>query len=749
MTRAATDQTNLSDLVKGLGRRVPLIAGLAAAGLLCGWAYISVSKPAYQTEAQVVIENLSTPFDRSTSVQEVLNTDNGVSDRMVQSQVSVIKSADINARVVDQLGLDQKPEYNSQLRSHSTLGGLAISLGFKDDPNLFTPKALAAKTLAASVTVYPVPESNTIGIKSVAGDPQLAAATANAIADTYVLSTHETGSTSNDRARTWLGKQIDELRAKVSASENAVEKYRAEAGLLKGASTTLGNQQISDLNAQITVAETAKTEAQARVNEIRNLLATRGQVDASADVLSSPLIQNLREQQTTAQRQLSELSATYLPGHPKMIAAQKQLDTVNAQVRNEALKIVDSLVGQAKIADARAASLRANLENLKGTEAEANFSDVKLKELEREAEANRTLLQNMLNRYADANARQDASLQPGFARVIQHAVAPAVPYFPKSGPIMLVSAFAGLVLGLGLAFVLELLSAPAPGAASQEESRHRRHPLQDEDIADVTVPEIDLSSLHAAFAAASAVRPAPAPKPREASAGILGAIASALSPAAAAEMLNAARLGQHSPFADAVARLAQTLEAYKKARGVSSFAFTSLDGAAPNAALATIALARTFAAKGEKVIALDISKPGSGFEALLGLSPGPGLAELVAGHADFTKIVARDVAGPLHIVRLGQSANAGTQAALATRLPAILTALKSIYTTVFLHAGEASAAAVPLLEAAGLTVIMATHTRFKDADAAAKVLEEGGATKAVILKMEPEPGGVVPGAATA
>jgi uncharacterized protein involved in exopolysaccharide biosynthesis/Mrp family chromosome partitioning ATPase len=740
--------TNLSDVFGGLARRKWLIIGTTLAGILGGTLFSMWSKASYSAEALVIIENLATPFDKSTAVQDVTSAEGQVSDRMVASQVSVLKSNDINARVVDELSLDAKPEYNSQLREPGMIGKLAISLGFKDDPRAYQPKALAAKNLAANVSVYAVPDSNTIGIKSTSGTPELAAATANAIAETYVLSTHENGASSNDRVRTWLGKQIDDLRAKVSASDNAVEKYRAEAGLLKGATSTLGIQQISELNSQITVAETASAEAEARANEIRSILASRGQVDASADVLSSGLVQNLREQQGAAQRKLSELSAVYLPNHPKMIAARQELNAVNNQIRTEALKVVDSLIGQAKVAKARAASLHASLDKLKGSEAQANFSDVKLKELEREAEANRTMLQNMLNRYADANARQDTSLQPGFARVIQKAVVPATPYFPKLGPILSLSTLAGLALGLGLGFVLELLSAPAPDTRNQS---RRRHPARQADLDEVEVPDIDLKEADDAFAEVTApVAPIASPPPvRERAAGIIGAMPAALTPNAAFGLLEDMRAPGDSKFAEATQRLADNLVSMKKARSIFSFALTSLGAAVPNSAMVSIALARALANRGEKVVALDVARPGSGFDALLGLPTGPGLLDLIAGQADFTKIVARDSVSPLHVVRLGQFPDANAQTNLAPKFEAIIKALKTIYAYVLIHAGEAGAAVVPLLQLSDVTIIMASASRLKDADAAANALDESGANKAMILKLEADVAAKPSSAATA
>ncbi len=726
--------TNMADIFQGVFARKKFITAMVLLGLLGGYLFLMANKPSYLAEAQVVIENLATPFDKANSVGEASTTNNPVDERTVQSQITVLKSTDLGARVVDQLSLDKSPDYNAQLRQHGMIGTLLVSLGFKDDPMLYAPKELATKTLMSNVTIYQVPDSNAIGIKSASGDGKLAAETANALAETFVRSTHEIGSTSVDRAREWLSKQIDDLRAKVAVSDAAVEKYRSESGLIKGTTANLGTQQISDLNAQITIADTAASEAIARAAEIKNMLATRGTVDASSDVLSSSLVQNLREQQGSAQRKISELSAVYLPNHPKMIAARQELNAVNMQVRAEALKIVDSLNGQAKIAQARANSIRASLDKMKGTEADSNVSEIQLKALQREADANRALLETMLGRYADASSRQDSSLQPGYARIIQKAFAPPTPYFPKTGPILLLSTLAGLALGLGFAFVAQVLAIGAQAASAPIE-KPRHHAINETEAAQFDIPDFNFPAF--AQNAPSAAQPThPFAATAETSASVFSIMPAALTPSAAAAMMDDLRDGRAPKLASAAQRVAATLIGLNKAQGHSSFMFTSIGSNGPNAAMTAIATGRALADQGCKTMIIDMSATNSGFEKMLALQPGAGLAELVVGAADFTKVVARDPSSGLHVIRYGNATSPDADGMIAQRIETILKALRSIYGFVLLHAGEANGETAKLINAADLVVLLASQARLKDANESARAIEGNGKTKTLLLKLD-------------
>src|SRR5690606_37352470 len=118
-----------------------------------------------------------------------------------------------------------------------------------------------------------------IEIEATSRNPQTAADMANSLAEVYVVSTREAQSESTARARGWLSEQIETLRKKVVASEDAVENFRSESGLLKGPTATLSSQELGELNTQITLAESAKSEAQAKARAIRDLLTQTGEVD--------------------------------------------------------------------------------------------------------------------------------------------------------------------------------------------------------------------------------------------------------------------------------------------------------------------------------------------------------------------------------------------------------------------------------------------------------------------------------------
>ncbi len=737
---------SILDVFRGMGRRKLLTLSCLLIGLLTGLAIVTFITPVYISEARVLIDNQATPYD-SANLTTPEAKDNPIDQRIITSQVAVLQSEDLGMRVVKALALAGKPEFDSMSKGLSPLKQFLISTGFSDDPRLMTLEQRAMQRLYRKLTVYPIPESNVIGIKYSSTDGETAANVANTLAETFALSTREAKLGTTGRARDWLAEQIEVLRAKVKSSDAAVEKFRSEAGLLKGQLVTLGAQEISELNSQITLAEAASSEATARADEIRNLLETTGSVDASIDVLNSTTIQRLREQQLAASRRITDLSTTYLPNHPKMLAAQKEVSEVNKQVRREALKIVEGLQGQAKIAAARAASLRKSMSGLKIREGASAQEDVKLQEIEREAKANRGQLEIMLARYADTNTRQNLDLQPGFARVIQQAGASASPYFPKVGPIVALTTLAGLGLGLSLAFLFEIMvqaarmneaalmqaqglnqtrAIPAARAAIDTVMPIPELPLPKPIVRDLQ-PEVTIAKVEPQF------KPQPVP-----AAAVVEEFLSFTHVPMAQNLVEAnALLSAFARDVDAATALQSMMNLVTKLRedGKPDAIATVGLGAGCEVAASTLAIGRSLALLGVKTILIDLDKRGSIIANLMTLPSTTGMTELVAGNADFTKTIQRDDQSNLQVIRYGDNPP-GSDALLGQRMAAVTNTLLEIYDMVLIHAGEASPATLNLVNGCSKVVLYAPPSRLRDAAAAANTLKSRGIASVNLVKVE-------------
>src|SRR5260370_38841183 len=211
----------------------------------------------------------------------------------------------------------------------------------------------------------------------------------------------------------------------------------------------MSNQQMGELNTQLNNARALKSDAESKARLIREMLQSGKPIEAS-EVLNSELSRRLSEQSVTLRSQLAEQSATLLDGHPRIKELKAQLADLDRQLREEASKISRSLDNDARIAGGRVEGLSASLEQLKKLASSSNGQDVQLRALEREAKAQRDLLESYLAKYREANTRENIDAAPADGRIISRAIVSNTPAYPKKLPVVLLATLATFLLSTGV-----------------------------------------------------------------------------------------------------------------------------------------------------------------------------------------------------------------------------------------------------------------------------------------------------------
>lgn len=452
---AKPEDIDVAALGRALWRAKTWIVSLSILAGLVTFVGLSMMRPLYSSEARVLIENDNSPFTRTATDQgrdqlQVLD------EQAVQSQVQVITSRDLVLEVVRSLDLTNNSEFAKDA-GVSYLQRLLTRFGLgRGSPKSEQEKA--ADAFLEHLSVYALNKSSVIAIDYTSGDSDLAAKAANRLADVYLEWQRTAKVDQTKDATLWLNNQIEDLRKKTAASETAVEQFRASQGLYQGSNNvTLGAQQLSELNSQLILAKAQQSEAEARARLIKQMLEAKGDIDATPEVLKSELIGRLIEQRVQVQRQIAELSATLLPSHPRMKQLNAELADVRTQIRAEVSKIVKGLENEAEVAGAREKSLRNSLNEAKSQSAGQGDAEIKLRALEREAKANRDLLESYLARYQDASARHEMGAVPANAAIVSQAHASTTPSFPKRVQMTLLVMAAMMLLSLAYVLARELI----------------------------------------------------------------------------------------------------------------------------------------------------------------------------------------------------------------------------------------------------------------------------------------------------
>jgi succinoglycan biosynthesis transport protein ExoP len=457
-TPASSDDMalDLGRLLSAIGSSLKWLLPLVFIVAGCVFVALSFMPSKFRGEAKVLIESTDAKFPgaaRGVEGERALLDAEGVA-----SQVQLLMSADLARRVAKKLDLASEPEFEAT-RGGSLISDALAMLGLSSRESRSSVEEKVLKHYYKNIEVFRLEGSRVIAVRYSAQNPELAASVANMVVDEYISLQTRAKRDTTEVAATAMEPQIEQLRKEVQASRKAVEDFRARADLLIGTDNlTLNQRQLADISSQYSAAQAKSAESQAKADLVRELLNSGGSLETASDVLSSQLIQRLRERQVALQSNIAELSITLLPNHPQLKALNSQLADYNRQIRGEARKVLVGLENDAKLARQQAAALEGRLNELKSAAARSNADQVRLNELEREANAKASQLDTLLTSFRDADMRLRAQALPADARIISRASVPIEPYAPKVMAITIISALVTFVLGCAFVILREFLS---------------------------------------------------------------------------------------------------------------------------------------------------------------------------------------------------------------------------------------------------------------------------------------------------
>src|SRR5262249_3511930 len=149
--------------------------------------------------------------------------------------------------------------------------------------------------------------SNVIYLSFTAADPALAARIANAHVQLYIDDQNTAVGTTLSQMNTSIGARLAQVRERLTASERALQEFRQQNGLMSAIQAPTLGAQVQDVATQPAQARADEAQRASRVDASRRAIETGRNYGANPDILGSPLIQRLREQEETLSRQQAEV----------------------------------------------------------------------------------------------------------------------------------------------------------------------------------------------------------------------------------------------------------------------------------------------------------------------------------------------------------------------------------------------------------------------------------------------------------
>ncbi len=627
---------------------------------------VNAVTPRYKSETRILIDGRENIFLRPSG--DRTEERSSLDSEAVTSQVQLLLSRDLARRVIAENKLNTLPEFDPVLRGVSPLKSILAMLGLGRDLVSLAPDERVLDAYSERLTAYAVEKSRVVVVEFLSENPELAARVANSIASGYIAMLHSSRQDQAKAATNWLEGEIEGLREKVNQAESKVEEFRSGSSLFIGTNnTSLSNQQLGELNTQLGNARALQSDADSKARLIRQLLQSGGPLEAS-DVLNSELIRRMSEQRASLRAVLAEQSSTLLDNHPRIKELRAQLQDVDRQIRDEASKYARSLENDARIAGGRVESLTNNLEQLKKQASSQNGQDVRLRALEREAKAQRDLLETYLAKYREASTRENIDSVPSDARVISRAVVTNSPAYPKKLPVIVIATLATFLLCAGVIVSSELLRMTAPAMIANVPPRART--IRSASAEQAASPIVTTPVAADVTPRPVVVTPAAPPPP----------VHQTPVPPVAPPAPSSAT--QRVEGLDDLLDLADMLNANRNiARKVT------VVGTGENADVSSSALnVARLLGRHAKVVLVDLALPLPGTDRADRVSPG--LFELLDGTTSFSQVLVRDTHSSIHLIGAGRQI-ADASVMQSPRLSLALDALTLAYEHVVLNAGNA------------------------------------------------------------
>jgi capsular exopolysaccharide synthesis family protein len=433
--------------------------------------------PHYTGLASVTIDPHATRMVNSEAVLQ-----EGTADiRTIETQIRLLQSRSFAERLINRADLLADPEFNPALLPPAEPGLIATAVdGFAEwlsrsvlahtgmampAARSELPSPRSAETTVDSaidrvlgrLEVGRVGESYAISIQFTSTDPVKSARIANQVARQYVEEQLGGKQGAAARAAGWLRGRLAEMRNTLLETENAIAKFKAENELIDSKGVTLNSAQLTALHSQLIETRAQRAEKESKLGLLRRLRSGGEGFETMNEIISSPLIANLRTLQTELLREEAQLGQEYGPRHPKILQLKAEKQKLADKVHHEVQNIISAFESEVSFLRNREIALQESLDEAKQNVAVGQRAEVHLNELEREAETTTTLYKALLERYKKLTEQQE-TIEAG-AEVISAAPVPNGPSFPQPKLILAAGFTSSLMVAGLLALIAESLQS--------------------------------------------------------------------------------------------------------------------------------------------------------------------------------------------------------------------------------------------------------------------------------------------------
>ena len=282
-------------------------------------------------------------------------------------------------------------------------------------------------------------------------DPQLAADSANAVAQSYLEHTYNIRLRSAASIAMFMEKQMDELKAKMERSSLALAGFERDLNVIDPEQkTNILASRLLQLNTELTNAQAERLKKEAAFDSVRD-----GSMEAALATPQGETLRKLREHYDEAKEHFVAIESHYGANHPEYRKAQAKIDEVKAALNSARQDTAERVEIEYLESQRREAMVKQAVSDAKVEFDRMNSRSFEYQALKREAEADKNLYEELVRKIKEAGI--NAGFQDSAIRIADPARPALKPVFPNIGLNVLLALLFSAMLAVGAAVLSDVL----------------------------------------------------------------------------------------------------------------------------------------------------------------------------------------------------------------------------------------------------------------------------------------------------
>ncbi|HZF41012.1 MAG TPA: GumC family protein, partial [Blastocatellia bacterium] len=434
------------------------------------------AKPIYQATTTIDVRSETSSLAKTGNILLFESND-------TKAEVIIIRSLPVIKKTIENLNLDKNPRFLDVTKKRSVLEALMSLRGGQPErekkpakrnaDNAGTDEMKAAdheselfpseqaerirlapyvQTLLDNLNVEGMRDTRMINISFKHTDPDIAAAVANGVAESFMKYNYNTKTERFDSASNWLGDSTRSLKAQVEKAEQKLINYTEVNHIISlEGKENLVAEKLAKFHDQVMRAATDRILKQSAYEAVQ-----QGRVAQLPDAYTDSKTAEARKALDELAVEASQLSVKFGAKNPRLQEVQKKMATYQEQLKGSQSMLAEKLKSDYEQAANNEAKFNAQLDLAKSEAVQQNQAAIQYSVLQQDLETAKALYNDFLSKTSQANIQR--AEQFNNVRVIEPAEAPTGPTGPNRNQTILLAFFVSLALGIGLAYFMENLN---------------------------------------------------------------------------------------------------------------------------------------------------------------------------------------------------------------------------------------------------------------------------------------------------